>query len=201
MTIAVSEAKCPKEVPGELTELLRCISKSVTSRKYYFSNTADLHTFQAAVTGFTVLFDGLVASFTISRRRTVVPLYKKWEASQARLQILRRDKVVELAAFFEDFSHCDCLNFILKATDSFESYNKSGNFCIRLADAKFALPKGGDESSGTKSNRFVCLDMPAFPEEHDDITITFDSESDRDKFARTLPAPVKSVSRLGTVKR
>src|SRR5947207_1523940 len=155
----------------------------------------------------------------------VVPIYKKWEASSARLQILKQDRVVQLVAFFQDFSHGDCMNFHLKGTDVFESFSKSGKHCIRIVDAKFALPKG----EGAGNTGFVCLDMPEYPGEHDDITIAFDSASgeavshpclptsvdsqnkkraklptnacaivptDRDKFQDSLPADVTRSSRI-----
>jgi len=103
----------------------------------------------------------------------VVPIYKRWEASRARLQILKQDKVVQLVAFFQDFGHGDCMNFTLKSTDIFESFSRSSKFCIRIVDAKFALPKEGQDTN----RKFVCLDMPEYPGEHDDITIMFDTEA------------------------
>ncbi|KAI9861376.1 MAG: hypothetical protein M1813_005273 [Trichoglossum hirsutum] len=178
--------------------------------------TEDLHIFQAALTGFTVEFDGVASSFAIARRRMVVPIYKKWEASSARLQILKQDRVIQLVAFFQDFSHGDCMNFHLKGTDVFESFSKSGKHYIRIVDAKFALPKG----EGASNTGFVCLDMPEYPGEHDDITIAFDSASDqkyparphtdacttaptdRDKFQDSLPADVtRSSSRISALRK
>jgi hypothetical protein len=84
---------------------------------------------------------------------------------------------VQLAAFFENFSHGECMNFILKMTDAFESFTRNGKFCIRIVDAKFSALKDGDEADEDISKKFVCLDMPDYPGEHDDITITFDSET------------------------
>ena len=102
-----------------------------------------------------------------------MPIHKKWEANRARLQILKQDKIVQLIVFFEDFSHGDCMNFALKSTDIFESFSKSNKFCIRIVDAKFALPKDGEDPR----RKFICLDMPEYPGEHDDITIAFDQEA------------------------
>lgn len=65
------------------------------------------------------------------------------------------------------------MNFALKSTDFFESHSKSGTYYVRIVDAKFALPKSGDDSS----KDFVCLDIPQYPGEHDDITIGFDVEA------------------------
>lgn len=65
------------------------------------------------------------------------------------------------------------MNFVLKGTDHIESFGRSGKFGIRIVDAKFALPKKDDDAS----SEFVCLDMPEYPIEHDDIAITFDSEA------------------------
>lgn len=141
------------------------------------------------MTGFRVIYDGYVftrkpgehcadgsrtaSSFSISRRRMVVPIYKKWEASLARIQIVRQEKVTQLLAFFADFHHGTCMNFVLKGTDHIESFGRSGKFGIRIVDAKFALPKKDEDPASD----FVCLDMPEYPIEHDDIAITFDTES------------------------
>jgi hypothetical protein len=103
----------------------------------------------------------------------VVPITKKWESSMARIQIVRQDKVVQLLAFLNDFSHGRCLNFVLKSTDTLEGFNRSGKFCVRIVDAKFALPKTDEDPASD----FVCLDMPDYPSEHDDIAIAFDSEA------------------------
>lgn len=64
------------------------------------------------------------------------------------------------------------MNFVLKVTDSFETFARSGLFFLRIVDAKFALPKG--ESDAARD--FVCLEMPEFPGEHDDIIIGFVNE-------------------------
>jgi hypothetical protein len=176
MTISVSEAQVAKELPRELALLLESIAKSESNRIYTFPSTKELHLFQAALTGFTVLYDGLASSFNISRRRMVVPIYKKWDAATTRLQIVQKDKVVQLVAFFENFSHGDCMNFALKSTDLFESSNKSSKFSLRIVDAKFAMPKAKSETGGV-DHQFICLDMPEYPGEHDDITIVFDTEA------------------------
>jgi hypothetical protein len=103
----------------------------------------------------------------------MVPIYKKWEASLARVQIVRQEKVVQMLAFFGDFQHGTCMNFVLKGTDIMESFGRSGKFGIRMVDAKFALPKKDDNPA----SNFVCLDMPEYPIEHDDLTVTFDTEA------------------------
>jgi hypothetical protein len=177
LSISMSESQISKEMPGEVTALLEKIAKSQTIRKYCFREIEDLHVFQAAVTGFNVHFDGFAESFSISRRRTVVPIHKKWEASLTRIQVLQHNKVMQIAAFFDDFSHGECMNFIVKVTDVFESFNRSGKFYLRIVNAKFAVPKGGDENYDDDDKGFVCLDMPEYPGEHDDITVTFDSEA------------------------
>jgi hypothetical protein len=115
----------------------------------------------------------MATSFTISRRRSMVPIYKKWEASLARVQIVRQEKVVQMLVFLGNFQHGTCMNFVLKGTDMMESFGRSGKFGIRMVDAKFALPKK-DDNPGSD---FVCLDMPEYPIEHDDLTITFDTEA------------------------
>jgi len=112
--------------------------------------------------------------FAISRRRMVVPIYKSYEAHRARIQIVQREGVVQLLAFFEGYSLADSMNFQLKITDTFEKLeNKAGQFCIKFVDAKFALKKEEGEGSG---GTFVCLDVLEYPSEHEDITVGFEME-------------------------
>lgn len=144
----------------------------------------------------------------------VVPIYKRWEVNFARLQIVKQNTVVQLVGFFRDFTHGSCMNFSLKSTDVFESLARSGIYYIRIVDAKFALPKTGED----ENKDFVCLDMPEYPGEHDDITIGFDVEAgtnetrctahfvtndlaDRDRFGAALPAAINTFSRMGSLRR
>ena len=83
MTISVAESEASRGVPEALEQLLQTLSTSNTVRTFSFRSLAgsvssapqpprallpadtaccvvDLHTFQAAVTGFAVLFDGYV---------------------------------------------------------------------------------------------------------------------------------------------
>ena len=64
------------------------------------------------------------------------------------------------------------MNFVVKVTDVLEVLSKGGEHFLRIVDAKFALPKS--EEDPTKE--FVCLDMPEYPSEHDDIMIGFHDE-------------------------
>lgn len=201
MTLSVIESQVSRELPYELSELLGRVNQCQSTRAYLFPSLQDLHLFQSALTGFAVLYDGMATSFNISRRRMVVPIYKKWDAAATRLQIVQRGKEIQLVAFFEGFSHGDCMNFELRATDVFESSGKSGKYLLRIVDAKFAMPKARVEEEGSVAHEFVCLDMPDYPGEHDDITILFESELERDKFAQALPAPTKIASRMVSVRR
>jgi hypothetical protein len=155
----------------------------------------------------------------------VVPIYKRWEASATRLQVVQQAKQHQLLAFFEDFSHGRCMNFQLKGTDAYEGFiGRAGKPTVRLVDAKFALPRGESSSAAAAaaatmttaaagagagaaastsasagaaarlvgsspaasaaaaeaavaadSRDFVCLDLPDYPGEHDDIHIVFES--------------------------
>ena len=172
MTLSMIEGKLPKEESQPVGRMLQKMATSATIRTYHFRSKADLHNFQAMITGFKVLFDGPASNFAVSHRRSVLPIHKQREANSVRLQIIKQDKVVQLVAFFKDFSHGTCMNFVLKGTDVFETFSKSGTFYLCMADAKFALPKGVEE----KTRDFVCLDTPEYPGEHDDIMIGFDSE-------------------------
>ena len=167
------EDRLHRDEVQSLGQKLHSMARSSSIRTYNFCSLKDVHTFQAAVTGFSVRFDGYASSFSISRRRIVVPLQKKWAAVSARVQLLQQDtQDIQLAAFFKDFDHGSCMNFGLKSTDVFETSNKSGGFFLRIADAKFALPKGGEDHD----SHFLCLDVPEYPSEHDDVTIGFDNE-------------------------
>ena len=173
MTWSITDGVLEEADLSSLTDVLRSMAKSPSVRTYQFRSLLDLHNFQAMLTGFHVLYDGLASTLSISRPRMVVPLHKRWEASTPRLQIVKQEKIVQLVAFFHDFSHGACMNFVLKVTDFYDTYARSGVFFLRIVDAKFALPKG--ESDPAKD--FVCLDMPEeYPSEHDDIIIGFGSE-------------------------
>lgn len=123
------------------------------------------------------VYRSTVSNFGISRKRMVVPMHRRWEASFARLQIVQRDTVIQLLVFFKHFPHGTCMNFVLKITDHFESFSKSvaksEQYYIRIVDAKFALPRKALEPASD----FVCLDTPEYPSEHDDVTIGFDCEA------------------------
>lgn len=167
------EDNLPKDAAQSLSQKLQGMAHSATTRTYEFCYLKDVHTFQAAITGFSVRFDGPVSSFSISRRRMVVPLQKKWAAASTRLQILQKEPhSVQLAVFFKAFDHGTCMNFVLKGTDVFETSSKSGSFFLRIVDAKFALPKGPEDPE----RDFICLDDMEYPSEHDDIIIAFDNE-------------------------
>ena len=59
MAIAVDPTRTPdREVPQELAELLRTLTTASTIRRLAFDKFQDLHTFQLAVTGYRVKFDG-----------------------------------------------------------------------------------------------------------------------------------------------
>ncbi|KAF2205500.1 hypothetical protein GQ43DRAFT_477294 [Delitschia confertaspora ATCC 74209] len=213
MALAIDASKSEPHIPEALAELLRLVTSASTLRTLTFHTNKDLHSFQLAVTGFHVRFDGIASTFQISRRRMVVPIYKQWSASQVRLQIVQQDSIIQLLAFFTDFSHADAMNFVLKPQDVFEKVDKSGKSCVRLVDAKFALPveerKGEgkmEKEEGRRSGwaggkrRFVCLDLVEYPGEHDDILIGFDGEEVRGRFLEALPAKSK-VERKMTFKK
>ena len=218
MTWGFADGVLGEPASSLLSHVIHSMGTSPSVMTYQLRSLPDLHSFQAMLTGFHVLYDGLASTFSISRRRMVVPMHKRWEAITPRLQIVKQDKTVQLVAFFKDFSHGTCMSFALKMTDSFETFARSGVSFLRIVDAKFALPK--DESNPARD--FVCLDMPDFPSEHDDIVIGFDKEqgerlkgftgsrakesrtnqaTDRDKFTNELPAPVNKMSRMKSLRR
>lgn len=95
-----------------------------------------------------------------------------------RLQVIKYERTIQLVAFFQDFNHGSCMNFTMKGTDVFESLTRSSMFCIRIVDAKFALPKNDQDLS----KDFICPNMPEYPSEHDDIIIGFETEAGMMRF-------------------
>ncbi|KAI1499213.1 hypothetical protein F5X99DRAFT_295419 [Biscogniauxia marginata] len=194
MTASILETLVPRDTAREFSSLQGTVQRSQTVRTYRFPSFRDLHAFQAGITGYKVLFDGIASSLNISRRRMVVPIHKKWEAGTTRVQVVQQEKTVQMLAFFEDWHHGQCMGFVLKGTDVFESFSRNGKAGLKLADAKFPLPKvpaEGDPKSDDAA--FLCLDMPEFAGEHDDITIIFDDKLERDQLCSILPAPVKGA--------
>lgn len=202
LTTSVLDRPGLTDAPREFASLQNTVARSSTVRTYRFNSFKDLHAFQNGLTGYTVVFDGVASSLNITRRRMVVPVHKKWESGTARIQVVQHpsDGTVQLLAFFEGWSHGHCMGFVLKGTDVYEASGKMGKAAVKLVEAKFPLPKGGDgvEKRGDE-DFFLCLDMPDYAGEHDDINIVFDDEGERDKLCAVLPAPVKGVrlSKLG----
>ncbi|OTB02306.1 hypothetical protein M426DRAFT_24787 [Hypoxylon sp. CI-4A] len=200
LTVSILETHVPRESRHEFQSLQNTIQRAQTVRTYRFPSFRDLHAFQGGITGYSVLFDGIASSLNISRRRMVVPIHKKWEAGTTRVQVVQQDKTVQLLAFFEDWHHGQCMGFVLKGTDVFESFNRNGKAGLKLAEAKFPLPRVTQENGADiDDTAFLCLDMPDFAGEHDDITILFDDNMERDRLCSVLPAPVKG-SRLSRAK-
>ncbi|KAJ9157723.1 putative trans-sulfuration enzyme protein [Pleurostoma richardsiae] len=191
MTVALPEAHVPKELPQEMVDALTIVRASQTVRKYTFTSVRDLHDFESALTGYNVLFDGIASTFAISRRRMVVPIHKKWEAGATRIQVVQQETQTQLLVFFEDFHHGQSMSFALKGTDVYEAFGRGPKSGVKLDDAKFPLPRAAEQGTGDDM-AFVSLDLPELPGEHDDISILFSNEADRDKLCSCLPAPVKS---------
>ncbi|ROW11289.1 hypothetical protein VMCG_01007 [Cytospora schulzeri] len=193
-TIALSESQVSKQTPDDMRKALQYITREPSVRRFTFTSQRNLHEFEEALTGFKVLFDGSAAIFAISRRRMVVPIYKKWEATGSRIQVVQSENIIQVLVFFEDFHHGESMSFPLKPTDIFESVTRNKLVGVKIDDAKFPLPRmPGDDDESPDDGAFVCLDLPEIPGEHDDITILFESEEERDDLIRCLPAPVKGA--------
>lgn len=240
LTMSIDTRNTEANVTDGITELVKIVRQQPTIRTYTFASPDDLHAFQQSITGCSVRYDGLASVLGISRRMMVVPIYKKWEASNVRLQIVVHNTVVQLLAFMEGFSHADALCFQIKSTDTFETVKGNGKdkkWAVKMVDAKFSLPpqtqseghRDKDNQKGPEAplspeelkekvkQRFVNLEMLEYAEEHDDITIGFETQegvsfqslplevlltlaTDRDKFAQALPAAAEKGRGL-TLKR
>ncbi|KAF4542517.1 hypothetical protein BFW01_g6866 [Lasiodiplodia theobromae] len=204
-TAAVDAKRADTHVPDAIADFLRTIKTSPTIRSYCFKDHEAMHRFQQAVTGFEVKYDGIAATLAISRRRMVVPIYKRWEAQTVRLQILQQAGTFQFCAYMEDFSHADAMNFQIKSMDLFEkielkgSKGERGRYGLRMVDAKFWLPPERKRDNGPvdeveqAKRRFACLDMPEYPGEHDDITLGFETEAERNRFSDALPAATQAT--------
>jgi hypothetical protein len=200
MSITIDPSRAPQQLPAELADIQRTVFMLPTIRTLSFYSIEDLHQFQASVTSFNVVYDGLAQAFTIARRRPVTALsrHKKLEAGITRLQIVshERQRIIQLLAFFDDMPQVEALNFQLKGVDQFERHedkHSKGRYGVKLVDAKFTLPikeKGDKDEKGSRSatpdeaggragnleKRFVCLDALEPPAENDDIVVGFESE-------------------------
>ncbi|QIW98618.1 hypothetical protein AMS68_004136 [Peltaster fructicola] len=206
---SVDVQSCPPPVAGAIGRAVQLARQQSTIRTFMFPTLEALHQFQAAITGFDVRYDGLASNFAISRRMMVVPIHHKWTANNVRLQIVSnaQGSVVRLNAFMDGFDHADAMCFQVKSTDVFEKIkgdSKGKKWSVKLVDAKFSLPgkagKKEDEIAYKSRRRYVNLEGLDYAEEHDDVTIGFDTEDSRDLFTRALPAAT-TVGRMITLRR
>ncbi|KAF4552700.1 Hypothetical protein D9617_9g024890 [Elsinoe fawcettii] len=190
-------------MPGSLDKLLTItssLSTVPTLRSLTFSSRADLHAFEQEITSFRVVADVFPSLFSITRRRMVVSLVKKLEATRCRLQVLKRENDTRVAVWFEDFPTAEAMTFAVKGSDEFERVKgekgmRAGG--VRLVEAKFSLPKKEDGEAGVGldavKGRFVNLEGLEYMEEHDDVVVGFEAVEDLDSFVESLPAPVSSA--------
>lgn len=185
LTISCPESKTSSDTRRGFTQLLGLMAKIPTIRTYQFGTLKELHDFQLAITGFKILFDGTASTLSIARRRSLVPIHKKWEAIDSRIQIMENGAQHQVAIFFENFAHGECMNFRIKPTDNFETFAKSGKFGVKFQDAKFALPESSEserkdpdgEERVPRQSAFIGTDLLDWVSENDDILITFETEA------------------------
>lgn len=186
MTMSIDARNATHNVLDGVADVFKVAQNMTTVRTLKFATPNDLHAFEAAVTGFTVRYDGLASTLAISRRMMVVPIYHKRAASNVRIQIVAnaQNTVIQLLAFMEDFAHAEALCFQVKTTDVFETIKGDGKnkkWAIKMVDAKFTLPppQGKDEQFSPEEKakrRFINLEGLDYAQEHDDITVGFESQ-------------------------
>jgi hypothetical protein len=184
--MSIDARNASHNVVDGVADVFKVAQNMSTVRTFTFATPNDLHAFQTAITGFTVRYDGLANSLAISRRMMVVPIYHKWAAANVRIQIVAnaQNTVIKLLAFMEDFAHAEALCFQVKTTDVFESIKGDGKhkkWAIKMVDAKFTLPapQGKDEQFSPEekaARRFVNLEGLDYAQEHDDITVGFETQ-------------------------
>jgi hypothetical protein len=186
MTMSIDARNAPHNVSDGVADVFKVAQNLSTVRTFTFATPHDLHAFETAITGFTVRYDGLASTLAISRRMMVVPIYHKWAATKVRIQIVanQQNTVFQLLAFMEDFAHAEALCFQIKTTDVFETIKGDGKnkrWAVKMVDAKFTLPppQGKDEIFSPEEKakrRFINLEGLDYAQEHDDITVGFDSQ-------------------------
>lgn len=191
LSLSLDSASKDPYMPKELNDVQHSIYMHSSIRTYSFFSLKDLHSFERAITGFTVRYDGIASAFSIARRRAVTALskHKKIEATKTRIQIVSHEngRMVQLLAFCDDLPQTDALNFQLKAVDVFERHEGKtgkGKYGVKLVDVKFSLPKLDKEEKastadgkGRVERKFVSLDMLEPPAENDDVLVGFEEEA------------------------
>lgn len=203
LTMSIDSRNAPHNVSDGIADVFRIAQKMPTIRTFTFATPTDLHAFQTAITGFTIRYDGLASALAISRRRMVVPIYHKWTANNVRIQIVAnpQNTVIQLVAFMEEFAHAEALCFQIKSTDTFETIKGDGKnkkWAVKMVDAKFTLPPavGKDEQPSPEEKakrRFVNLEGLDYAQEHDDITVGFDSQEGMRTFLK-LARPMRILT-------
>ncbi|KAK5107303.1 hypothetical protein LTR62_001396 [Meristemomyces frigidus] len=189
LTMSIDVRQAPQEVVGAITGLSQLAQTHSTVRTFIFATADDLHTFQTSTTGFSVAYDGIASTFGIAHRMAMVPIYQKKQASSVRLQVVQRGNLTQVLAFMEDFVLADALCFQIRSTDTFERVKgdaKTKKWGVKFVDAKFRLhrPREKEKECGVVEGageervrrRFVNLEGLEYAEEHDDITIGFETE-------------------------
>jgi len=194
LTMSIDARNTPHHVSDGVADIFKVSRNLPTIRTLTFATPQDLHAFETAITGFTVRYDGLASSLAISRRRMVVPIYHKWTATNVRIQVVANatNSVVQLLAFMEGFAQAEALCFQIKSTDVFEAVKGDGKnkkWAVKMVDAKFTLPSPPPAAAAAASGkeqefpaeekakrRFVNLEGLDYAQEHDDVTVGFDSE-------------------------
>jgi len=193
MTMSIDARNTPHHVADGVADVFKVARNIPTIRTLTFATPQDLHAFQTAITGFTVRYDGLASNLAISRRRMVVPIYHKWTATNVRIQVVANasNSVVQLLAFMEGFAQAEALCFQIKSTDVFEAVKGDGKnkkWAVKMVDAKFTLlppPNAAATASGREQEispeerakrRFVNLEGLDYAQEHDDVTVGFESQ-------------------------
>jgi hypothetical protein len=193
LTMSIDARNTPHHVADGVADIFKVARNIPTIRTLTFATPQDLHAFEKAITGFTVRYDGLASNLAISRRRMVVPIYHKWTATNVRIQVVANasNSVVQLLAFMEGFAQAEALCFQIKSTDVFEAVKGDGKnkkWAIKMVDAKFTLPplsNAAATASGREQElpaeesakrRFVNLEGLDYAQEHDDVTVGFESQ-------------------------
>ncbi|KAF2404473.1 hypothetical protein EJ06DRAFT_579090 [Trichodelitschia bisporula] len=196
---------CPSSgLPAQVaTSLVQAALQEATQRSYAFANLVDMHAFQSAVTGYSVLYDSTVRSFGATRRRSagLGGRKKVVEAARARVQVFGENGArgsVVVVAFCDGWALGESVAFVVRSGDTCERVDGKDKGCgVRLLEAKFGIREGG-------GGAFVCLDVLEYPGECEDLWLGFEGDGERDRFLDALPCAATTaqpVSRGMTLRR
>lgn len=171
-----------------------------TVQTYTFLSTPDLSGFYLAITGSNMTHFGTAHLKPPKKHGLVIRQLRDHPVIAQICVISRKGHAIRLAAFLEDGR---ALNAELHAWDTFEEAELKGTAsAIKLVGVKSCFAdrwimndderaeRSSEDEKDAAGKSFLPLDMQMQPELNEDITIGFEDEEEKRRFAMALPAEV-----------